>query len=217
MVVPGACREVTRFVMKSGRKEPLERLEADVDGHRDGSEREDYGEDAVSRLLDAVARLERTRTPEAAEALARAAEAVDPAVKRREDTPRQGRGAIEKTGGARVGLGVGCLIEDLEFADGQLDGSVTFLEVSPEGNSWVDAGSVTAVLQAFLSELAHRLGSVHGPAAVAVDFLSLTPRKRKLVITARAEQTRGRETRLYAFLSDSTDIVAKARARFVQD
>jgi hypothetical protein len=186
-----------------------------VNGPTERSEHEHGGEDTLSRLLSAVVRLERTATPEAAEALARAASALDRLSHRLGDPSRECGGAAEVMAGDPHGLAVGATIEEIELDGGKLVGRVMFPDVSPEGSSWVDAGSVTSVFQEFLDGLSSRLGGTHRAASVSVDFMSLTPRNRMLSVTAWTGQADGRETCLFASLCDGPRTIAEARGRFV--
>jgi hypothetical protein len=177
----------------------------------------DPGDDdpRISRLLDAVRHLERIASPEAVDALTRASEALDCAVLNLRDRSPQRRAPSDDVRGESKFSGMP-FVRDVEYADGKLRGSVTFPDVWPDGSSWVDAGTVSLVLQEFLGELATRQVACPRPASLSVEFLSVTPRNRALSLMARSEAIDGNGIDVHASLADAEQVIAVVRGRFLQ-
>jgi hypothetical protein len=171
----------------------------------------------VNRLIEAVRDLDGLGRAAAAEALAQASEALDRLAFRSDDeAPPQDRFHPPDSPGAVPGI---CRTPSHGLVDNQgrrLREAVIFSDVSPEENHWVDAGTVGMLLQQVLGQLANRHGSPLQETFLSVDYLALVPRNRELSLAARAEPAGAHVVDVYASISDSTNMLVEAHARFVR-
>jgi hypothetical protein len=171
----------------------------------------------ISRLVQAVRRLGALGRPEAAESLAQTSEALDRlASTLDDDASPQARCGPAGMRGAVVGDRAAPWPEQIDAEGRLLTATVNFPDVSPEGNRWVDAGTVSMLLTELLGQLAGQQGGSFHQESLSVAFIAPAPRNRQLSIAARAEPTGTHELDVYASISDATHMLVDVHARFVR-